>query len=251
MLLGIDATNWVHSLWHAQRGKGVITALLQRIECLITAIRPRHVVCCFDRRSFRHDRYPAYKATRKEKDCTLVQDLADAPAAVMDLATIATEDGYEADDCLASLAALGQRLGEKVVLASPDKDLLQCLVDGQVTILRSFVRCSDGSFKEPVWQMADWLREKTKFSPQQWPDYQALCGDSGDNVPGCPGWGEVTSLAALQPAGSLAECFRNPWSLPITPRQQASLLKFRGQAELMLELVTLRTDVSAVVDAIR
>ncbi len=83
------------------------------------------------------------------------------------------------------------------------------------------------------------------------PNYQALCGDSTDGIPGCPGWGEVTTLAAMQRAGSLAEMFRNPWALPITPKQQNSLLKFKAQAETMLRLVTLRTDVDAVWDALR
>jgi hypothetical protein len=54
----------------------------------------------------------------------------------------------------------------------------------------------------------------------------------------------------LHKAGSLAEILKNPWALPITAKQQNALMKFKLQAEKMLSLVTLRTDVD-VWDALR
>lgn len=159
-----------------------------------------------------------------------------------ELATICAEDGFEADDCLASLARAGQTLGEKVILASPDKDLRQCLVEGQVTILRSFTLRGQEVI-DLDWFTSARLKQEYNLVPSQWPAMQALWGDTTDGIPGCAGWGEKTSLAALQKAGSLAEIFRNPWALPITQRQQMSLMKFKLQAEKMLSLVTLRTDV--------
>jgi 5'-3' exonuclease len=249
MILAIDATNWIHSTWHAQRGTGVLTTVCTRLSALIDRLSPSHVVACFDRKSFRHQLFPAYKAGRKEKPEGLLRDLAEAPAAVADLATVCAEDGFEADDCLATLATAGKR-GEKVVLASPDKDLRQCLVEGQVTILKSFTLAS-GKVETCEWFTAARLLAEFKLTPGQWPDYQALCGDSTDGIPGCAGWGEVTALAAMQKVGSLAEMFKNPWSLPITPKQQTALLKFKLQAEKMLSLVRLRTDVEAVWDCLR
>jgi 5'-3' exonuclease len=242
MILSVDLTNWVHSTWHAQRGRGVLTTLCTRLAALIDRLAPAHVVACFDRRSFRHDLFPAYKAGRKQKPEGLLKDLEEAPAAVAGMATILAEDGFEADDCLASLAIAGQQLGQKVVLASPDKDLFQCLVEGQVTILRSFGLVGQ-KVETCEWFTAAKLAAEFKLTPGQWPDYQALCGDSTDGVPGCPGWGEVTTLAALQKIGSVEAMFKNPWPLPITPKQQASLMKFAGSYKKMLSLVTLRTDV--------
>jgi 5'-3' exonuclease len=250
MILAIDGTNWIHSLWHAQHGRGVLAAVCARITALVDRLKPQHVVACFDRRSFRHDLFPAYKAGRKEKPADLVRDLEEGPAAVAELAAICAEDGFEADDCLAALAAAGQQLGQKVVLASPDKDLRQCLVDGQVTILRSFTLLRD-QVETLEWFTTCKLRQDFKLVPSQWPAYQALCGDSTDGIPGCVGWGEVTTLAVLQKAGSLDEILKNPWTLPITSKQQTSLMKFKLQAEKMLRLVTLRTDVPAVWDALR
>ena len=250
LFLGIDTTNWICCLWHAQRGKGVLDAVCRRIEALSERLLPSHVVACFDRRSFRHKLYPAYKAHRKEKPAGLQADLDEGPTAVAAIATACVVDGYEADDCLASLASAGIAAKTKVVLASPDKDLNQCLSDGQVTILRQ-VTLHGNTVGDLDWFTAASLDKHYGLRPSQWVDYQTLVGDSTDGVPGCPQWGEKTALPALLKAGSLEAMFANPWALPITPRQQQLLLAFRPQADLMRQLVSLRTDVAEIWDVLR
>lgn len=250
MILAIDATNWIHSLWHAQGGRGVLNSVTTRIEALTDRFQPAHVVACFDRRSFRHDLWPTYKAGRKEKPEGLLRDLAEGPSHLAQWASICAEDGYEADDCLASLATAGRKIGQKIVIASPDKDLHQCLIENQVTILKKIgLRGRDVECCQ--WYTATQLLNETGLIAAQWPDFQALCGDSTDNVPGCPGWGEVTSLKALAQAGSIANMLRNPWVLSVTPKQRTKLLNFKSQAEIMLQLVTLKTDVAAAWDCLR
>lgn len=240
MILAIDLTNYVHSIWYAQKGRGVLNTVVARVTALVDRLKPAHVVACCDRPSFRHEIFTGYKANRKPKPEGLLKDLAEAPEAVADVATLCQQDGFEADDGLATLSAIAFARGEKCVLASPDKDVFQCLLSGYVTVLRNFTTF-EGRVEKCEWYTTDTLREETGLSPAQWPEYQALCGDSTDHIPGCAGWGEVTSLEAMQRAGSLAEIFRNPWAVKITPKQQASLLKFKGQAELMLKLTRLRT----------
>lgn len=88
-LLGIDATNWVHQLWHAQRGLGVVAAVRSRVFALTAELQPAAVVCCFDRRSFRHDLHAGYKAGRKEKSQDLVADLQEAERQLAELGTVA------------------------------------------------------------------------------------------------------------------------------------------------------------------
>jgi DNA polymerase-1 len=251
VILGLDGNNWIHSLWHAQHGQGVLNAVCRRIDALSEHLAPSHVVACFDRPSFRHELYPEYKANRKAKDPSLLRDLEEAPAAVMNLATLCIQDGYEADDCLASLAAAGQEIGQKVVLASPDKDLRQCLVAGQVTILRSF-SLAGGIVENCDWYTAAHLMSGLKLKPEQWIEFQALLGDTGDHIPGCPGWGEVTTLAAMQYAGSLEAMFKSPLGLPVSSKQRTSLLNFRRSGlDVSLKLVTLCRAVEAAQDALR
>jgi len=249
MILGIDASNWVHVIWYARSGKGVVQAVCDRAQALIAQLQPAATVFCFDRRSFRHALLPAYKSGRKAKDASLATDLAGCEKAVSDLGTVAAEDGFEADDGLATLARWGRLANEKTVIASPDKDLKQCL-GGQVFLLRSF-KVSRGDPIEPDWYTAMSLFDEHGLEASQWTAYQSLVGDRGDGIDGCPGWGEKTAAAALAKCKTLDEMFRNPWAVPCTDKQRGALIEFRKRAPLVLDLVTLRTEVLAVWDAMR
>ena len=250
LYLGIDTGNWIACLWHAQGGRGVLSAVCRRIEALAEHLQPAFLVACFDRRSFRHDLYAPYKAHRKPKPEGLLRDLAEGPAAVAAIAVAAAVDGFEADNLLATLARDALAAGGQAILASPDKDLNQCLVQDRVCILRQFVLAADGPRAFDWWNAAG-LQKQYGLTPRQWIDFQTLVGDSGDGVPGCKGWGEKTALPALQKAGSIEAMLADPWALKITPRQQQSLLDFRRELPLMRQLITLRDNVSEVWDALR
>lgn len=250
LYLGVDATNWIHQLWHALSGKNVLAMAESRLYAMISSIKPAHVVLCFDRKSFRHELLPTYKAHRQKKVTDLVDLLHAAPSSLAKLGQICQEDGYEADDGLATLADYAWQAGARCVLASPDKDLRQCLVDSHVTILRGF-KTNRGELTAFEWYTAQTLHEQYGLTPKQWPDYQALVGDKGDAIDGCPGWGEQTAKATLAKCGTLAAMFRNPFGVPCTNRQRDSLLAFRTRSDLVLKLVTLVKNVPAVYDALR
>lgn len=255
LYLGVDGTNWVHALYHALRGVDVLAHLCRRVRILAEHTHASSVLVCFDRRSFRHDLLPSYKATRKPKDDVLQRLLSEAPAAVAEAGQPVYEDGFEADDCLATLAAAVVG-GAKCVLASPDKDLWQCLVEGRVSCLRQF-GTHGTELVAPEWQTARDLEisEKTLgLRPSCWADYQALVGEPGDNVHGCPGWGEQTARAALAKAGSIQAVLANPWDVRCSRSQLAKLqtwAKSPTGLSLVRQLVTLRTDVGAVLDALK
>jgi hypothetical protein len=78
MILAIDGTNWIHQLWHASDGKDVRITFLVWLRAVAEHVRPSSTVVCFDRRSFRHDLSPAYKASRPEKPAGLLASLAAA-----------------------------------------------------------------------------------------------------------------------------------------------------------------------------
>lgn len=250
MILAIDVTNWIHSQWYALKGRGVLASVKHRVQVLTEYVQPSRVLICFDRRSFRHDIFPAYKANRKEKDPALLRDLDEATAALAEVGIVVAEDGFEADDCLATAARVGCERDETVVLASPDKDMLQCVRGGEVIVLRGFT-LDRGILKSPDWYSADRLKKEYGLLPEQMVDYQALCGDPTDGIPGCAGWGPKTTLAAMQKAGSLKAILADPWALAITAKQQAALTKFKVVAEVMVKLVQLRDDVAAVRETIK
>jgi 5'-3' exonuclease len=190
-----------------------------------------------------------YKGDRKPRPEELTKVLADAETAIGTLCTVAAEDGYEADDGLATLAWWGKRAGVEVILASPDKDLRQCL-GGGCRILKSFV-VRHGEATDGDWWTEMRLFDEFGLEARQWVEYQMLVGDRGDAIEGCSGWGEKTSAKVLGQCKTLEACWANPWSVPCTDKQRAALIAFRERAELARELVTLQADVSAVWDAMR
>ena len=220
-----------------------------RIAALTARVQAEQVLACFDRRSFRHDLYPTYKAGRPPKPASLNDVLKDAEEDLFSVADLVWQNGFEADDCLATAARIGAASGRRVVLATGDKDVRQCLIEGQVTQLRGF-KTERGRVRDEKWYTAATLREEYALTPAQWPSYQALCGDTGDNLPGCKGFGAKTTLACLAKCHDLGECLARQWELPITPRLRGNLAAFAKQSELMLRLVTLETGVAAVENAL-
>jgi DNA polymerase-1 len=252
--LGIDGTNWVHALYHAMRGHDVLRHLCRRVTALAEYAQASQVLVCFDRRSFRHDDFAGYKTSRPAAPEALTKLLADAPAAVCDVAQPVAEDGYEADDCLSTLASLAMHSEARCVLASPDKDLYQCLVMGRVSVVRKFATVR-GAVIDPDTMTAAKLEADSKtfgLRPWMWPDYQALVGEPGDDVPGCPGWGPQTARRALAKSGSVGAMLKDPWAISCSRSQLATLQTWtKTDYPLIRRLVTLRTDCAAAREAVR
>jgi DNA polymerase-1 len=268
MMLAIDGTNWVHALWHAMQGAStadVLSVFRRRIGTVAKHSGAAVVLVAFDRRSFRHDLLAGYKAQRAAKEPALEQLLAAAPEEAAKVGLPVYQDGYEADDLLATAAAIAVSRGDRSILCSPDKDLWQCLAAKQVSCLLK-VKIDSGEIKDATWwteaQLYDYpdnpaaakRKEPYRLRPWQWAEYQALVGESGDNVPGCPKWGPETSGAALQKFGSIEAMLRKPWEIPCTNPQRTTLQNWAKSPTGMavtLQCVRLRTDCAAVWDALR
>jgi len=121
---------------------------------------------------------------------------------------------------------------------------------GRVRLLRNF-SVRDGRPVNGDWYTQMALFDEFGLDARQWIDYQMLIGDRGDSIDGCKGWGEKTAAAALARCKSLEAMFSSPWTVPCTDRQRGQLIEFRKRADLVRRLVTLRTDVDAVWDALR
>lgn len=253
--LGIDGTNWIHQLFHALRGVDVVSHARRRVKILADYTRAAVVLVCFDRRSFRHDLSGQYKSSRRDKEPRLRELLSIAESEIADVGQPVFQEGFEADDCLATLADVAVASGVKAILASGDKDIWQCLRDGRVSVLRNF-----GTHGTAICH-TDWqterdlaIAEKTLgLEPSCWADYQSLVGERGDDIPGCPGWGPETSRRGLAKFGSIEAMLRDPWSVHCSKRQMTQLqawAKADTGLQLTRQLVTLRTDVEAVREAI-
>ena len=184
----------------------------------------------------RHERFPAYKATRKPMPADL---LAQIPA-IEDLAqtlgvAVLEVPGAEADDVMATLARRGEREGHEVVLVTSDKDMLQLVTD-RVRLLSPVGKGEDYVYVDPAA-----VREKWGVAPEQVRDVLALMGDSTDNIPGVPGIGRKTAAELIARFGSLDELYRR---LAEVEREalREKLAAHHEQALLSRELVTVGTD---------
>jgi len=147
--------------------------------------------------------------------------------------------GFEADDVMATLAADGSARGLEVFLCTSDKDCRQLL---SPTVRMQNLR--KGAILDEAGLMADW-----GVRPDQVVDFQALVGDSADNVPGVKGCGPKTATAWLKEYDTLDNVIANADKIA-KPKLRESLKAAIADGGLALSktLVTLRADVPLPLD---
>jgi len=185
--------------------------------------------------TWRHERFPDYKAQRKPTPEELLAQLEPIETLAQALGLPVIEiPGMEADDVMATLAARGARDGLEVVLVTGDKDMLQ-VVGGPVRVLVPQAR------EAYEWLDAEGVRARWEVGPEHIRDMLALMGDSSDNIPGVPGVGEKTAKELLRQFGSLDALYAR---LPEVkkPALRAKLEANRDLAFLSRELATVRAD---------
>ncbi|MGE0758324.1 MAG: DNA polymerase I, partial [Pirellulaceae bacterium] len=135
---------------------------------------------------------------------------------------------YEADDILATLAHHTEARGGNCVLVTGDKDCRQLISDHvSVYNIRKDEMCGQAQLD------AEW-----GVRPEQVVDFQALVGDSVDNVPGVPLIGPKNAKELLQRFGTLENLFEHVDELPAGKRRD-NLRAYRDQALLSRQLVRL------------
>lgn len=165
--------------------------LYLREEC-----RPTYLLAAFDRvePTFRSSIDPAYKAQRPPppSDLEIQVPMVQEFFAALGVPTLSAL-GFEADDVMATVAAQATPHGHEVFLCTADKDCRQLLSD-RVKVL---------NLRKRIIFDAKALADDWGITPAQVTDFQALVGDSVDNVPGVPGVGPKTATKWLQQYGSL------------------------------------------------
>ena len=161
---------------------------------LIASEKPDYLGVAFDspERTFRHDKYESYKATRTKMpdDLTLqIPYIARLCEALR--VPIVRVPGFEADDIIGTLAIKAEASGLDVVIVTNDKDLSQ-LVNDHVTLLRTE---RTGDMKKID---AKGVEEKLGVPPEQVVELLGLWGDTIDNIPGAPGIGEKGAKQLIQ-----------------------------------------------------
>jgi len=192
---------------------------------------PTHVAVIFDKGShtFRNDLYPEYKANRDAMPEDLVPQMPltrDATRA-FNIACI-EQEGFEADDIIATYACQAREAGGRVTIISSDKDLMQ-LVGGGVEMFDAMKNKRIG---------IEEVEEKFGVGPDRVIDIQSLAGDSVDNVPGAPGIGIKTAALLIQEYGDLDTLLARAEEIK-QPKRRETLINHADQIRISRDLVTL------------
>ncbi len=139
--------------------------------------------------------YHGYKATRKETPADLNQQIPFIRRALEAYRIpILSQERFEADDVIGTLARKAAAAGHPVYVVSSDKDMLQ-LVNDRVCVLNPP--------KDNLICDAAKVEELVGVPPEQVVDVMALRGDTIDNIPGAPGIGEKGSVEIIKRFGTV------------------------------------------------
>jgi len=204
----------------------------------IDGVKPSHLAVIFDHsgESFRNALYDDYKANRDEPPEELVPQFPLIRDAVRAFGLMPIEQqGFEADDLIATYALQAADSGAHVTMISGDKDLMQ--------LIGPLVSMYDPMPGRERHIGPDEVMEKFGVEPDRVVDVQALAGDSIDNVPGVPGIGVKTAAQLIQDHGDLDTLLANAEGIKQKMRRER-LTQYADQARLSRDLVRLKNDVA-------
>ncbi|CAH1053907.1 MULTISPECIES: 5'-3' exonuclease [Paenibacillus] len=217
-----------------------VYGFLQYFFDAVSTFEPSHVVCCWDmgKGTFRTEKYDGYKSNRIEAPLELIPqfDLVKDVVAELGVPNIGLA-GYEADDCIGTLASCYSENSEVYILTG-DHDMLQ-LIDENVKV----VIMKKGRSNYKVYDLAELLEEKG-LTPRQVIDLKGFMGDTSDNYPGVKGIGEKTALKLLTEYSTVEGVIENLHLLPkgVRTKIEADL----DMLHLSRELAEIRCDVPVV-----
>lgn len=244
----IDSHSLIYQLFHAMTPMSspsgfpvsTVYGFLRDVADLRQRLQPSFIWCAFDvsEKTFRSTLYEQYKAHRDPMpdELRLQIPLIRQGLEALGVGLIGVP-GFEADDVLATLAALISQGDGHCVLVTSDKDCRQLLSDK----VRLY------NIRKDEMYGPEELRATWGIRPDQVVDFQSLVGDSVDNIPGVPLVGPKLATQLLGQFETLENVLANADKVSGEKRAE-NLRVYREQALLSRELVRLRSDVPLELD---
>jgi DNA polymerase-1 len=210
---------------------------------LLKDYHPDGIVVAWDvsRQTFRTESYPEYKAQREKAPDHFRSQLPLIDEVLQALhVTQLREEGFEADDLIATLAKRSVAAGWDVLIVTGDRDAFQ-LIQGPVKVVYTRRGISDIVLADE-----GYVLERYGIRPDQYVEYAALRGDTSDNLPGVPGVGEKTASRLIADYGNLDNLYLSVAEL--TPKLRENLAAHRQQVFLNRELMQLVDDMDLGVE---
>jgi len=216
----IDGNAIIHRAYHAippltaKNGKMVnavygFTSMLLKVW---NQLQPEYIAVTFDMagKTFRHEKFKEYKATRVKADQELYDQIPWIHEVVEAFGLpIYEKSGYEADDVIGTIVhkiapspprAGGEAL--EIYIVTGDLDTLQLISDNvKVYTLRQ-------GMSDMVIYDEEKVKERYGFGSEMVVDYKALRGDPSDNIPGVRGVGEKGATQLIQKIGGVEEIYK-------------------------------------------
>ena len=246
-LVLVDGSSYLYRAYHAMPdlraipgdpaspATGAIRGMVNMMQALRKDVQADYAVCVFDTSgpTFRDAMYDQYKATRSPMPDDLRAQIAPIHEVVQMLGwKVVAVPGVEADDVIATLAQMAAGQGIHVIVSSGDKDLSQ-LVNEHVTIIDTM----NGKKRDIAGVTAEF-----GVPPALMVDYQALVGDTVDNVPGVMKVGPKTAAKWLDEYKSLDNLIAHAADIKGVAGQNLRDAIASGQLALSRQLVTMKTD---------
>ena len=204
---------------------------------------PDYLATVFDgkEKTFRHEMYPEYKATREKMPDELREQLPHMWRLVeaMNIPRLEVE-GFEADDVIGTLARRAEDEGLECRILSGDKDFMQLVSD--TIFLHAPAKGGDSTIYGPAE-----VEEKWGVPPERIIDLLGLMGDSSDNVPGVAGVGAKTAVKLIQEYGDFDNILAHAEDVK-NKRVREGLTNGVEEAHLSRELVTIKTDLDIPIE---
>jgi DNA polymerase-1 len=203
---------------------------------LLVDYRPRGVAVAWDTRPVhRLELSEAYKSERKPMPDLLREQWPHLRPIVEAFGYRNLEfEGWEADDVIATLATRADTAALKTCVVSTDRDAFQ-LCSENVCLMMTPRGVSDVHVYTP-----ERVEARYGIPPEKVPDFIGLKGDSSDNIPGVPGFGDKTAAELVARYGSLEAILEHVDEL--TPARGRALREHDQQARDSKLLATMRRD---------
>ena len=213
---------------------GFLNTLLELLE----KQSPTHIAVAFDVHgpTFRHDKFPEYKAQREETP----EEIRAAVPVIQEFLKafnipIVTAQGFEADDLIGTLVRLAEKEGFDTYMVTPDKDFTQ-LVDAHTFVYKP----AKSGLPPEIMGVPEVLKYWEIERIDQVTDILGLAGDAADNIPGVPGVGPKTAQKLIAQYGSIENLLEHTGELKGKLKENLEANKER--ARLCKWLVTIKTD---------
>jgi len=230
-VLVIDNHNFFHRTFHSvpvmTDSQGRHTAVLKSLTGLIkwlinTQERYTHIIFSSEGGNLKRKASTAgtdkeYKGNRSATDPILKEQIKLCESVLEDIGfSVLRRHGYEADDILASIAKYCASKNIPVTAFTTDKDANQLFIYEGFEIM-------DPKSKEIY--KKDMVLEKFGVEAENFIDYQAIVGDTADNIPGMKGFGKVAAVELISKYHTLDNIYDNIENLYIEENMTKAKLK--------------------------